>query len=109
MKVQAVKMIRNMMAPIEVWDGTTIPEAIQQAGDVFGSIPLPNVEPLRTQACWLLGHIDQKLMLHRLTVAQGGRVRYIGIGIGIMTSNHKEHLNLTTLHTPLRHCSTATA
>ena len=52
------------MAPIVVRDGTTIPKAIRQTKDVFGSIPLPNVEPLTTQAYQLLGRIDQKLMLH---------------------------------------------
>ena len=64
-KVWAVKMIRNLMAPIELRDGTTIPQVVQQAQDVFGSVPSPNIEPLTFQSQRLLALIDQKLMMHR--------------------------------------------
>ena len=53
--------MRNLMAPIELRDGTTIPEAVQQAQDVFGVVPSPNIDALTLQSQRLLACIDEKL------------------------------------------------
>ena len=64
-KVQAVKMMRNLLAPIEIRDGTIIPDADQQFQEVFGTIPLHTTKPLTAHKNQLLVRIDQKLLLHR--------------------------------------------
>ena len=33
-------MMRNLLAPIEIWDGTIVVDGVQQAQEVFGTIPL---------------------------------------------------------------------
>ena len=64
-KVQAVKLLRNLMAPIELRDGTTAPEAMQQAQDIFGAMPSPNIEALTIESQRLLASIDEKLLNNR--------------------------------------------